>query len=542
MDKLDRVEVLFKIIEGENVEYKSETLETLKTWLSLYGIDSNQEIIDFLEDRNPKYKYELLTTVSIEDLKDYFIPQTKPKQSKKKSSSKKMTPKGKESNENILQISPFVKSFREKQRMKEESITPFHYPDLSDIFDHFDSLKDYFKKMKVYIKDDYLKKILLGIGRDKPIILVGVPSDGKSLTMRIVLDWLTKVYNKDLNPHRNGYGLGWNSLNVNVNTSKKDLFGAIAAESISGGIESFDKRREMLEWGIIYYSILRGEYIYLDEVNRAENELLQRLQGLLAEPYQDKLSEGNILLILKDKFIGLKRSNVVISGSINVGDIGNFPMGKAFKRRAQFVSLDYTTEETVEAVDSVRGITPEQYESIRKELSEINSDIKVLDELIKRIRDFLRMITISIHETTSKWQRDKHVIYRAGIGHIFEVLTSMSLYIYSLFVIDCREKTFSYLDGTEFKDKLRDAVYSALYENMLFQLGDENDLFKMEQLGKLMDKLMVAPILSSIQGIISYILLNTPNSYKISASGYLSLENVDYYKFLIRAIFYWGWD
>jgi hypothetical protein len=330
----------------------------------------------------------------------------------------------------------------------------------------------------------------MAIEKDKSVILFGVPADGKSLTIKLFLEWLTKEFNggerkKPINPNmtnfhtENEYGIKYNSLNVDEATNTLILFGGYSPESIGGRRE---ERRKNVELGIITESVLYKEYLMLDEVNRTDNETLGRLMGFLAEPYSYDVKEADLKIVLK--YRKKERANFLILATMNTGDQGNFRMSNAFKRRWKIIEVKYKTEQIKTILNRIKGYTTDEKTNIGNIYRNLGIDSDNYNaKILPLIEKLVPSISEVIYNVTHKWaDEDKIVQFGVGIGHITEVLEDLSLNLTDLFDWGIKKKEADYIKDKDFRNKVVEIVTESFDENILVALADENDLYKMKML------------------------------------------------------------
>ena len=407
------------------------------------------------------------------------------------------------------------------------------FPSLEDIYDFSEQCYQYFTWKGVFLEQKFVRKLLLTIKKDKSFVLYGEPGDGKSMVVKNLLNFITQIYNgglylndpdpkkqadlleerasyeaefhpqtdpkwkTPLNPKLKGkiseVGISWDSKNIDESTNPLTLYGGYAPESLSSG--SKEKRRENLEFGIITDCIYNGKYCFLDELNRTENEVLGRMMGFLEEPYNYKIDEGNIRVILKDPSKkGKGRANWFIIGTMNIGDVGNFKMSSAFKRRYKIIQIHYDTATIVEIVLKARGYKdgiekrkivndlmficqPLQYETIQN----------LGDQFITQMETMISEVTKELYDRTHIWSNtDNLTQYGVGVAHCIAVLDDLALFFYSLFKQEKNYKKGNYLKDTTastgFYAQIESIVKDIIWENVIMSLVDENDKFKLSQM------------------------------------------------------------
>ena len=137
------------------------------------------------------------------------------------------------------------------KRLDFKIITTNKFPSLKGITALKSDCKKYFHFKRVYINKYILNSIFSAIEMGKPICFYSEPGTGKSLIAKTFLDWLTlkspivkdkkkimgwnyfqfRVGDIPRSYLRSGYGFGWNSININPETTKIDLFGGLIPES-----------------------------------------------------------------------------------------------------------------------------------------------------------------------------------------------------------------------------------------------------------------------------------------------------------------------
>lgn len=411
------------------------------------------------------------------------------------------------------------KDWRDEPFDNEVTFDTSHFPSMEEVYNFSDQLWEYFKWKGVFVEASFIRKLTLAIKKDKSFVLYGEPGDGKSLIVKHLLNWLTYIYNGGLllnspdpleqkyrlnertafakqfpnvalplNPSLKGkvsdIGVAWESKNIDESTNPLTLYGGFAPETISSG--SKELRRKNLELGIISNCIMNGKYCFLDELNRTENEVLGRMMGFLEEPYNYKIDEGNLKIVLKNPPV-LPRANWFIIGTMNIGDVGNFKMSSAFKRRFKIMQIHYEVKVIKEILQKVRGYNsssekmniatnlkficdPQQYEN--------PSDM--VSSFLDQMTNMIDSITEKLYETTHNWSgSDNLTQYGVGVAHIIATLDDIALFLYSLFYSDRKAKKGSYLGESDYNADLRKIVSDAIWENVIMSLVDENDKFKL---------------------------------------------------------------
>ena len=406
------------------------------------------------------------------------------------------------------------------------------FPSTEGIFRYRDDCFNYFVSKKIFVSRKLINKLLLTIERDTPFIAYSEPGFGKSAIVKTFLDWVTtdeyyedidldgnkimvKGYNQYLNPHvtfhhrLHGYGMGWKSMNVGSATSPLNLFGGIAPEAI-GNPKGIGAREQNTEMGIISKCILHKHHLYLDEINRTEPENLDRLMGALQEPNYYEVPEANWRFVFKDKSRGIKRSNMIFASTMNTGDVGNFQLPFAFKRRFKIIPIKYSTKEVIQIFDLVQSnststtspYTPAELSELQDMLGGNRMNIELLETWVKYIHDILS----AIHTETNAWVEDQYIPFGIGIAHLFNFFQDLAIYILVMFLDEYGKMSMDELESL-FDEKIQTsasskakaeiffglhintAVKEAFNEHIFMSLVDESDDYTINQISSFVAEL-----------------------------------------------------
>jgi MoxR-like ATPase len=461
-------------------------------------------------------------------------------------------------------ITRVSKSKRKPKMVKSEIIDTTIFPNLQGIYGLFEDLKNYFAYTGVYVSDNLIRKLLLAVERDVPIVLYGEPGDGKSKTIKTFFQWMTlaeplrdvQIFRSKervtieggnfarttVDQKKKKIGFAWKSINIDPAVNPGTLFGAYAPESIGGGAESRENR--VVDWGVISECIMEGKYLMMDELNRGENEVLARLNGALAEPYSYEVREANTMFLIKDPDSDdpkRKRSNFIICASINIGDIGNFSMSFAFKRRWKIIEIHYTPDE----IRNLMNLIYSRFQSTEGPYLEISTDKhKREDEEIKALYlsvtqggnsirfydkccESVSTISLQIYKITHDWKDvDKLIQFGCGIAHIDAIFHDISLFLQDLLLRENGSRQANFIRERTFSDRITAIVNEALMENIVMQVVDENDLYKLNEVkGKV--KGLVDLVSAAVKGIFTEIGSNYFESKDSRGNYPLLLDKTD---------------
>lgn len=415
-----------------------------------------------------------------------------------------------------------------------------HFPDMKGIFKHYYECKEYMVDHGIWIQDSLLRKMLLALERDTPFILFGEPGDGKSAITNAFIRWVCFHYNggadilentkgatvpinpnmSKIPPSPSSAGTFYISKNIDESTNAMTLYGGFSPEIIASGKKG--DRRSNIEKGIFARAMIEGKYIMLDELNRTDNETLGRLMGFLAEPFNFDVPEGKLRFWFKKS--SRERSNLVIISTMNTGDVGNFKLSFAFKRRFKIIQVHYTKEEIAEISKFLYGYgkhtTPRINNNIKSALNSVfNMTSSELDEFIETLNDFLGNFTMNLFEITHEWVTQHHLItFGVGVAHCKAVLEDISLFMMEILTRKENEKyeISDLINENTVLKQIKQAVSDSIHENVIMAVSDENDNYKKEKMqGKvesLIDTLfgLVRLVLESIKSNIKSSLIDQP--------------------------------
>lgn len=452
------------------------------------------------------------------------------------------------------------------------------FPSLVGISAFFEQAKQYFFDNGAYITDDLLRTTLYDLEVDMRIVYYGEPGDGKSLIAKTLLNWLTLQYNSNspdsefgkkyganpnlhltsrLRPEQIGTnifnggdmvtkpfvrfpedlgtdeqaGTGYRTKGIGVSTTPIQLFGGYSPETIGGGAKAKAQRRKTVEIGILCDAIMHLRYVMFDELNRAENEVMDQLLGFFEEPYILVIEAANFIYKLKNS--SNERSNLVIVATMNIGDIGNFKMGFAFKRRWAIEKVHYSTEQIVEIARMVKGYKPRNIEDIKDAAKKCHLNP---EDMVKVSMEMLDSIARKIFDETHVWSTQKQVTqFGCGVAHIFQSLKGISYFVKDLLNRAFQTKSLLELRGKGgiFETELRKWVENILWANVFMQLVDENDKYKIQQVEEQAADL-IAQVMEEVMKVFRNIFFNIeyPNVLQIKLERFpLPLSD------LINAIF-----
>lgn len=423
-------------------------------------------------------------------------------------------------------------------------------PDLTGIYRHYEDFYKYFISKGVFVEESLLRKMLLAVEKDTPMILYGEPGDGKSLIVKTFLDFLSYYYNGGANPlegksetnpinpnakKNSKYGISWKSMNIDESTSPLTLFGGYSPESIG---KSKEERKENVDLGIISKCVLEGKYCFLDEMNRTENEVLGRLMGFLQEPFSYEVPEGNMKFVFKNPASidpRQRRSNLVFIGTMNIGDVGNFKMSFAFKRRFKIIHVSYTTEQIVNIIQKSKGWSDHEINKIFLNFSSISTlDRSSMNDLKEKMNWMLDNISKAIYDKTHEWKNLKVVTFGVGVAHIMQVLNDISLFIQDLIFRKYENSNLSLLNSNDLKNDLKNLIADIIDENIIMSLIDENDRYKIEQIKNRKQDLIFV-INDTILSLIDFLYIRMKEEY----FNY-KFNELDSFKEVICGIFKWS--
>lgn len=207
----------------------------------------------------------------------------------------------------------------ERQRGKDRKIIEKYFSDhFSDYFEYFNE-----KRNELHIESDdfifnfsFVKLICLILNAWKykePVLLIGETGIGKSKAIEIACKILNRPYI---------------TVSLSGNTDSSDFIG------------SFSISKNELIWtdGPLTKAMREGKILILDEINLAENSVLERLNSVLEE-------ERTLFITEKNEFIKAHEDFLVI-GSMNPStDVGKRELSPALRNRFTEIFFELTEEE-----------------------------------------------------------------------------------------------------------------------------------------------------------------------------------------------------
>jgi MoxR-like ATPase len=417
--------------------------------------------------------------------------------------------------------------------LAEETINCKKFPSTRGIYKHFEEAKKYMVESGVWIQDKLLRKMLLAVERDTPFILYGEPGDGKSVITKSFMRWvcfyfnggediyegkkgksLVKnttnpiplavttsgtsmtiqpavpfIINENIKDDSNLYGIDYLSKNIDESTNSSTLYGGFSPEILSSAVKK--PRRDNIEKGIFSRAMEEGKYIMLDELNRTDNETLGRLMGFLADPYNYDVPEGKLRYWYK--MSSSERSNMVIIGTMNIGDVGNFKMSFAFKRRFKIIKVEYTEEEIGMIMEYLYGyiakptnkLDPEITTALKNIVNPLFVNGAITMQVLEKLEDEIKTFGKLLFSITHGWSKEANLVqFGVGVAHCKTVLEDISLFMIDIVRRNPRMLCNGITEST-FTDKIKEIVTDAVAENVIMAIIDENDKYKM---GKMEEK------------------------------------------------------